>query len=124
LRRHHGGGALSSRNRRAIEGRHQLRFVYSRIETADRAGERGRVGGWPIYRGRGHELRAQPIIRAVTTIKSQPWTSRGLRRTASGSHPDLEREIHAVRAHSHRPDTKLRLVPHREAIRPPLARSK
>src|ERR1700716_1950803 len=62
--------------------------------------------------------------RTVTTIKiAAVDVSRGLRRTASGSHPDPERGILALRAHTPRPDTKLRLVAHREAIQHRLVHS-
>src|SRR5882672_8813246 len=62
--------------------------------------------------------------RTVTTIRiASVDVSRGLRRTASGSHPDPERGILALRAHTPRPDTKLRVVAHREAIQHRLVHS-
>ena len=45
LRRHRGGRRIGRRDRRAVEGRHQLRLLHSGIEASDRAGRRGRAGG-------------------------------------------------------------------------------
>ena len=53
LRCHRGGRRLGRRDRRAVEGRHQLRLVHSGVEAADRA-ERGtccrkrRRANWPL----------------------------------------------------------------------------
>ena len=55
LRRHRGGRALGRRDRRAAEGRHQLRLVHSGTEAADRADRCGRAGR-ATQVGRGGEL--------------------------------------------------------------------
>ena len=55
LRRHRGGRGLRRRDRRAAQGRHQLRLVHSGIEAADRADGRRRCvtannGDWWLPR--------------------------------------------------------------------------